>query len=276
MQPVVERVLYGSSPLRTAAGTVDVDELLAMVEDQFAEGPRTRAQLVAAIAERWPERDASSLGYAMYLIPTVQVTPRGIWGRSGASAFTTVERWLGRPIERSTEPDEMIAAVPDRVRPVRGGGRAVVVGVDRAEGRVRTPPPAAAHVPGRARTRAVRRPGRPAPRSRDTGTGPLPARVRQRAARPRRPQQDRAARPEGMDRGRVGVGPGRRVRRGAVEGGARPGPGDPVGRAVREDRTRRSRTRSAEEGERLLAFLAPETDRRDVRFRTFRGSASSR
>ena len=69
LQPVVERTLYGSSPLRTVAGSVDVDELLAMFEDLFAEGPRTRAQLVAAIAERWPERDASSLGYAMYPAP---------------------------------------------------------------------------------------------------------------------------------------------------------------------------------------------------------------
>ena len=44
----------------------------------------------------------------MYLLPTVQVTPRGIWGQTGASAFTTVERWLGRPIETGAEPDEMI------------------------------------------------------------------------------------------------------------------------------------------------------------------------
>jgi hypothetical protein len=108
MQPVVERTLYGSSPLRTAVGSVDIDELLALFDERFAERPRTRAQLVDAIAERWPERDASSLGYAMYLLPTVQVTPRGTWGQTGASAFTTVERWLGRPIETGAEPDEMI------------------------------------------------------------------------------------------------------------------------------------------------------------------------
>jgi len=108
MQPVVERTLYGSSPLRTAVEGVDIDELLALFDERFAERPRTRAQLVDAIAERWPERDASSLGYAMYLLPTVQVTPRGIWGQTGASAFTTVERWLGRPIETGAEPDEMI------------------------------------------------------------------------------------------------------------------------------------------------------------------------
>ena len=48
MQPVVERTLYGSSPLRTAVGSVDIDELLALFDERFAERPRTRAQLVDA------------------------------------------------------------------------------------------------------------------------------------------------------------------------------------------------------------------------------------
>ena len=30
------------------------------------------------------------------------------WGRTGPSAFTTVERWLGRPIVAGTEPDDML------------------------------------------------------------------------------------------------------------------------------------------------------------------------
>jgi hypothetical protein len=108
MQPALERTLYGSSPLRTAVGSVDLEALFALFQELFEERPRTRAQLVEAIAERWPDHDASSLGYAMYLLPTVQVTPRGIWGQTGPSAFTTVERWLGRPLEQAVEPDELI------------------------------------------------------------------------------------------------------------------------------------------------------------------------
>jgi Winged helix DNA-binding domain len=108
IQPVIEGVLYGSSPLRTAVGSVETKDLLRMIRDLLEERPRTRAELVKAIAERWPDRDATSLGYAMYLLPTVQVTPRGIWGQTGRSAFTTVDAWLGRPIESSVEPDEML------------------------------------------------------------------------------------------------------------------------------------------------------------------------
>jgi Winged helix DNA-binding domain len=108
IQPVVEGVLYGSSPLRTAVGSVETAELLRLIRDRLEEQPCTRAELVKAIAERWPDADANSLGYAMYLLPTVQVTPRGVWGRTGRSAFTTVEAWLGRSIEPDAQPDEML------------------------------------------------------------------------------------------------------------------------------------------------------------------------
>jgi hypothetical protein len=108
VQPVVEGVLYGSSPLRNAVGSVETAELLRLIRDRLEERPCTRAELVKAIAERWPDADATSLGYAMYLLPTVQVTPRGLWGLSGRSAFTTVEAWLGKPIEPDTQPDEML------------------------------------------------------------------------------------------------------------------------------------------------------------------------
>jgi hypothetical protein len=108
VQPVIERTVYGSSPLRKAVGSVDVAELLAFLRALLEERPRTRAELVRAARERWPDRDAASLGYAMYLLPTIQVTPRGIWGQTGPSAFTTVERWLGRALEPDRGPDEMI------------------------------------------------------------------------------------------------------------------------------------------------------------------------
>jgi hypothetical protein len=108
VQPVVEGVLYGSSPLRTSVGSVDAAELLRLIRERLEEEPHSRAELVKAIAERWPDADASSLGYAMYLLPTVQVTPRGVWGRRGRSAFTTVDAWLGRSIEPDTQPDEML------------------------------------------------------------------------------------------------------------------------------------------------------------------------
>jgi len=46
---------------------------------------------------------------------------------------------------------------------------------------------------------------------------------------------------------------------------------EPFGKIARADRAE-----VAEEGDRLLGFLAPETDGRDVRFRTFRTPAATR
>jgi hypothetical protein len=95
VQPSIEGVIYGSSPLRKAVGSVDMDELFEALRAWLGERPRRRAELVKEIAVRWPDTDADPLGYAMYALPTVQVTPRGLWRRSGGSAFTTMEAWLG-------------------------------------------------------------------------------------------------------------------------------------------------------------------------------------
>jgi hypothetical protein len=103
VQPGIEGVLYGSSPLRTAVGIVDMDELTAAVRAWLEERPRKRSELVREIAVRWPDADADPLAFAMYLLPTVQVTPRGLWRRSGGSAFTTIEAWLGASPDPAAE-----------------------------------------------------------------------------------------------------------------------------------------------------------------------------
>jgi Winged helix DNA-binding domain len=106
VQPGIERVIYGSSPLRKAVDSVDMDELLSAIRVWLEEGPRKRAELVKEIATRWPKAD--SLGYAMYALPTVQVTPRGLWRRSGGPAFTTMEAWLGASPEPAPEIETLV------------------------------------------------------------------------------------------------------------------------------------------------------------------------
>jgi hypothetical protein len=108
VQPGIEGVLYGSSPLRTAVGIVDMDELTAAVRAWLEERPRKRSELVREIAVRWPDADADPLAFAMYLLPTVQVTPRGLWRRSGGSAFTTIEAWLGASPDPAAEIETLV------------------------------------------------------------------------------------------------------------------------------------------------------------------------
>ncbi|MFD4955218.1 winged helix DNA-binding domain-containing protein [Streptomyces sp. NPDC058451] len=81
---------------------VDLDRLTALARDLVEAEPRTMTQLRTALGAQWPDADPQALGVAARcLLPLVQVTPRGLWDRSGQVALTTAEHWLGRPADPS-------------------------------------------------------------------------------------------------------------------------------------------------------------------------------
>jgi Winged helix DNA-binding domain len=97
-QGVLERALR-SNQLKLLGG-VDLAELDALARQHVAEKPRTSIELGRLLAERWPERDASTLSIAARtVVPLVQVPPRGLWGGRGRPTVTDIETWLGHPLE---------------------------------------------------------------------------------------------------------------------------------------------------------------------------------
>jgi hypothetical protein len=104
LQPVLERAFHGSTFRRDIEG-VDHQELLAAAREHLDKRPLTRTELAPLLAERWPDHDAGSLAHAvMFLMPLVQVPPRGIWGETGPAARTPVETWLGEPLDPDPPP----------------------------------------------------------------------------------------------------------------------------------------------------------------------------
>ena len=98
IQPVLNRSLSGTFA-RPIQG-LDIEALTAAGRALVEEQPRTFGELGALLRERWPDRDAGALAAAVRTtVPLVQVPPRGLWGESGKAAHTSVESWLGAPLD---------------------------------------------------------------------------------------------------------------------------------------------------------------------------------
>jgi hypothetical protein len=105
----VPRRSWGSSPFAKKLAGVPIDEVVAAGRAALEREPMTPAALATVLAPRWPDRDAPSLAYAArFLLPLVQVPPRGLWRRTGRATNTTAEAWLGGPLDDDTAPDALV------------------------------------------------------------------------------------------------------------------------------------------------------------------------
>jgi hypothetical protein len=146
MQAVTARVHWTASPFGRRLGGADPDEVVAAGREFLEEQPRTRAQIRDLLAERWPDRDAEAMAHTIaYLLPVVQIPPRGLWSRSGRATLATVESWLGRPLDGDPAPDRAVlrylgAFGPASVRDVAtwSGFTGVRKVVERLRGDLRT------------------------------------------------------------------------------------------------------------------------------------------
>lgn len=106
VQAARERELHG---FRKGLVGVDLDRLAAISRELVEAEPRTMKQLREALLAEWPDADPLALSVAARCrLPLVQVTPRGMWGRSGQVALTTAEHWLGRPAAPVPAPDDTV------------------------------------------------------------------------------------------------------------------------------------------------------------------------
>ncbi len=127
MQDVCERG-FGASPFRRQLDGIDLDPLLAAGRTILEARPRSIADLGRVLAERWPRQDPTAMAYAVrYLLPLVQVPPRGLLRRSGSARVTTLDAWLGTPGVAPMDADAMIDEVV--LRYLRAFGPATVADI---------------------------------------------------------------------------------------------------------------------------------------------------
>lgn len=85
---------------------VDLDRLRELSRTYVEQMPRTPKEIRERLLAEWPGADPQALSTAARcLLPLVQITPRGVWGKSGQVALTTAEHWLARPSARVPAPD---------------------------------------------------------------------------------------------------------------------------------------------------------------------------
>jgi hypothetical protein len=107
-QSLFDRAWQTTAFGRNLAG-IDIRAVIAMANALMEEKPRTFSELGTMLHQRWPDRDATSLAYAIrYLVPIVQVPPRGVWGKSAQATWTSAELWLGQPLTRKPSVDSLV------------------------------------------------------------------------------------------------------------------------------------------------------------------------
>ncbi|RHA39370.1 winged helix DNA-binding domain-containing protein [Cellulomonas rhizosphaerae] len=114
--PIFTRDLLVNAQHGAPLRTVDVAQVTAAARALVDAEPRVTTALGALLAERWPDVPPGTLAYAARgTLPLVQVPPRGVWGRSGATTWTTAWHWLGSPAPDLSDPDAHAAALEDLV-----------------------------------------------------------------------------------------------------------------------------------------------------------------
>lgn len=107
MEPAITRGFQGGFSRQLT--TEQTEHVVLLGRELLNDSPLTRAELRERFRQRWPHWDADAMAYAVsYLLPTVQPTPRGIWGQRGRAELTLLTSWLGRPLEQAPRIDEVV------------------------------------------------------------------------------------------------------------------------------------------------------------------------
>jgi hypothetical protein len=105
--PVLARTFR--SPWSGGLAGAPLEEVVAAGQALLAEAPRSRAELAALLAPRWPDADPAALAQAVtFHSALVQVPPRGLWGGRGRATWALAEGFLGGRLDPEPSVDALL------------------------------------------------------------------------------------------------------------------------------------------------------------------------
>ncbi len=108
MQSVPVQTFKSSHFARNVEG-VDVGAVVAFGQELLVEQPRTLGEIAPLLSERWLGYDPGSLSQAVgFLASLVHVPPRGLWQISGKARLTPAETWLGQPLGQGQSAEDIV------------------------------------------------------------------------------------------------------------------------------------------------------------------------
>jgi hypothetical protein len=108
VRPVLERHLKSSEFGKNLTG-LDTQKLISKGGALIKDSVLTHSALAILLEKHLPGVNGQSVAYALRThIPMVQAPPRGLWGLSGRSMWTSAEKWLGHPFDADTSPKRLV------------------------------------------------------------------------------------------------------------------------------------------------------------------------
>ncbi|WP_410870821.1 winged helix DNA-binding domain-containing protein [Nocardia sp. A7] len=109
IQPVLENAPFRKGFNFGAMVGLDPDEVRAHGEAALGDEPMSTADLRAAAARCYPDRDPGAVVQTwLYQLPVLQTPPRGRWRDNSRPVWSRIQPWLGAPLEPSYPASELI------------------------------------------------------------------------------------------------------------------------------------------------------------------------
>ncbi|MFD1932289.1 winged helix DNA-binding domain-containing protein [Nonomuraea mangrovi] len=99
IRPLIQPMLTRALTARRVDG-IDHAAVVAAGRALLTERPLSVKAMTPLLAERFPDAPPADLPVILrWLLPMVQLPPRGVWGKAGDAVLTPVEAWLGRDLD---------------------------------------------------------------------------------------------------------------------------------------------------------------------------------